>query len=54
MEWNVSFFVKQRVKDAVIDRQSLYRYSNVNRLFLNVFYHLENTSVPYGPLIGYS
>ena len=26
-------------------RQSLYIYSNVNRLFLNVIYHLDNTSM---------
>ena len=37
------------MRNAVIDRQSLYRQSNVNRLSLNVIYHLNNTSMPYGP-----
>ena len=39
---------------AVIGRQSLYRYSNVNQLFLNVIYHLDNISMPYDLLTGYS
>ena len=37
------------MRDAVTDRQSLYRYSNVNQLFLNVISHLDNTSMPYHP-----
>ena len=40
--------------DVVTDRQSLYRYSSVNQLFLNVIYHLDNTSMPYDLLTGYS
>ena len=34
------------MRDAVIDRQSLYSLSNVNQLFLNVIYHLDNTPSP--------
>ena len=37
------------MRDAVIHRQTLYRYSNVNWLFLNVIFHLDNTSMPYDP-----
>ena len=37
------------LRDAVIDLQSLYKQSNVNRLLLNVIDHLENTSMPCGP-----
>ena len=33
------------VRDAGIDRQSLQRSSNENRVFLNVTYHLDNTSI---------
>ena len=38
----------------MIYRQQLYRKSNANWLFLNInlifnFYHLDNTSMPYGP-----
>ena len=42
------------MRDVVIDRQSLYRHSNVNHLFLNAIYHLDNTSMPYCSLTGYS
>ena len=37
------------MRDAVIDRQSLYRSSNLNRSFLNLICHLDNTSLPCGP-----
>ena len=44
MKMKRKFLCKKRVKDTVIDCQS-----NVNRIFLNVFYHLDNTFRPYGP-----
>ena len=37
------------MRDAVTDRQSLCRYSNVNQVFLNVISHLDNTSMPHDP-----
>ena len=47
MKMECKFSSKKRVRDAVNDRQSLYRESNVKRLFLNLIYHLDNTSIPY-------
>ena len=35
------------MRDAALDRQSLYRYSTVNRPFLNLIYHLDTTSMSY-------
>ena len=43
------FFVKYRMRDAATDLQSLYKQSNVNKLFFNVIYHLDNASIPYKP-----
>ena len=37
------------VRDAFIDHQPLYRYCNINWLFLNVISHLHNTSMSYDP-----
>ena len=49
-QWNFDideFFLKnKRLRDAVIDND---RQSKVNRIFLNIIYHLENTSMPCGP-----
>ena len=47
MKMKRDFLCKERVKDAVIDCQS-------NVIFLNVFYHLDNTFKPYGPFCSSS
>ena len=45
MKMECKFFCKKMVKDAFTGRQSLYRLPYVNQLFLNVIYHLGNTSM---------